>query len=159
MKAVSGVMLPSVILHTYTKQPYITWGNGDTDGISRLSSPLRMLLLGPWNLIFSGFASSHLFYKTLQNVRILSWFSDCVWEHAFPASCFFFLFKYSPCIVLFHYLQLFIASVCYHCRLFSSSSPVLSLFLLFASLILFLCFSFACCSPVFMSLASHKAIL
>lgn len=128
-----------VIIHTYAIQPYITLVNGDTDDISRLSSPLCMLLLGHWNTIFNGFTGSQEFYKTLKDLRIFSWISDCVWECAIPPSCFIFLFLYfclfihiSSCFIICSCSLpvCFTAADCFHLlHLFS----VLSFFLLLLS--------------------------
>lgn len=111
---VSSCELSLVIIRTYAAQPCITWGNGDADAISRLSSQLGTLLLGHWNVIFNGFSGIQLFYKTLKDLRILSWMTDCLWECTFLPGCFIFLFLYF-CLLL-RVLSYFIICSC--------SSPV-----------------------------------
>lgn len=78
--------------------------------LSRLPSQLGMLLLGHWNVIFNGFSGIQLFYKTLKDLRILSWITDCLWECTFLPGCFIFLFLYF-CLLL-RVLSYFIICSC-----------------------------------------------
>lgn len=115
-----------------------------------LDCPLNYLLLGHWNTFFNGFASSQLFYKTLKDLRILSWISYCLQEDTFPPDCLIFLFSYF-CLFL-HILSYSVICSCFLPMCFTAyrlfpSSPFLTLFLLFASVILilgFFCMFFPC---------------
>lgn len=128
-----------VIIHSYATQSCIAWVNGDADSI-RLSSQLFMLLLGHWNIFFNGFASSQLFYKTLKDLRILSWISYCLQEGTFPPSCFIFLFLYF-CLFLHILSYLLSAVVSCQCALLLQ---IVSIFT-FSQSFPFVCF----CHPIF----------